>query len=346
MRRLATFLLMTVLPPAAMAATLLAAPGHERTLVRATSGEIAALDPGSLRALWTAGGVRTPRILAVSSDGRWAAAIDPIANQLAIADLSKATSRVIPLPETPVAATFDDGALFVLSRDAARLSRIDPADASIRSVDAPPASSHLVVTAQGAFAYAALTGETARFDRATLRLLARRMLPRFGADLEAEGASGYLVEPRTGRLTVFSLETLATLEERSAGAVPVDAAIEAAASATRGAKIAIADPSSKRVWRDEGAQSTAAAVGRGFLRGLLSLGLYNPGSTGFPAGVDRLARVGERLFAFDTSTGTLWTVRGERATEVARGIAWGAFAPVGNAVFVARGKSIERVSLR
>ncbi|HEY0787792.1 MAG TPA: hypothetical protein VGE86_04050, partial [Thermoanaerobaculia bacterium] len=232
-----------------------------------------------------------------------------------------------------------------LSRDAALLTRVDPADASIRSVAVPPASSHLLVTRHGAIAYAALTGDAARVDPESLALLARRALPRFGSDLASDGAAGYLVEPRSGRLTVFSLETLAILEERAAGAVPVDVEMEAPANAARGAKIAIADPSSKRVWRDEGAQSTAAAVGRGFLRGLLSLGLYNPSSAAFPSGVDRLAVTGGRIFAFDSSTGTLWLVRGERATELARSVAWGAFAPVGNVVWIARGTSTERVSL-
>lgn len=345
MRKPAAFLLALFVPVAATSATLLAAPENGRALIRASAGEIAVLDAGSLRHVWTGPGVRNPKLLVVSGDGRWAAAVDPILNKVAIADLSGATSRVIAVPETPIAAAFHEGALLLLSRDAALLTRIDPADASMRSVDVPAASSHLLVTPRGAIAYAALTGEAAHVDAGTLALLARRALPRFGSDLVSDGASGYLVEPRRGRLTVFSLETLAIVDERAAGAVPVDVEIEAPANAARGAKIAIADPSSKRIWRDEGAQSTAAAVGRGFLRGLLSLGLYNPGSTAFPAGVDRIAVIGGRIFALDSSTGTLFLVRGERATALATGIVWGAFAVAGDALWVARATSTERVSL-
>ncbi len=338
-------LVASLLPLAASASTLLAVPKGDRIVVRASAGTISALDAASLRPLWTAPGVRRPRALVLSSDGRWAAAVDSISNQIALADVSRHSSRVLAVPETPVAAAFHGGALYVLSRDAARLSRIDPTDASVRSVEAPVAASHLLAAPEGIIVYAALTGTTARFDPVTLQLLARRSLNRYASDLESEGGTGYLVEPRQARLTVFSLETLAVEEERAAGAVPVDVEVEAPANAARGARIAIADPSSKRVWRDEGAQSTAAAVGRGFLRGLLGLGLYRPGSTAFRSGVDRVAAIGGRIWAFDTSTGSLYAVRGESAKKVASGLTWGSFAPLGEDVLVARGDSIERIDL-
>lgn len=327
------------------AATLLAVTPDGGTVVRASMGEIAALDPASLRPAWSGAGVSRPARLVVSADGRWAAAIDPIANRVAVADLVQRSARGFEVAETPIAAVFADGALLILSRDGHRLTRIEPSTGSTRSIDVPPGSSHLLAARQGVIVYSSVSGAAARVDAATLEVLARAMLPRFGSDLATEGGSGYLVEPRSGRLTVFSVDTLAAGDQRTVGAVPVDLEVEAPANAARGARIAIADPASKRIWRDEGAQSTAAAVGRGFLRGLLGLGLYRPGSAGFPSGIDRVVATGGSVLAFDSSTETLYGVRGDRATELARGLPWGSFAVVGDDVLLARGDTVERIRL-
>ncbi|MCA1732827.1 MAG: hypothetical protein LC732_04415, partial [Acidobacteria bacterium] len=239
-----------------------------------------------------------------------------------------------------------DRALFVVSRDARLLSRIDPEGSPTRTAALPPGASLMVAVADGLIVYSPLTGAVERFDPSTLRPVASGQLPRFGSDLEADGRSGYLVLPREGQLAMFSLETLALDHRRAAGAVPMDAAVESRANAARAARIAIADPSSKRVWRDEGAQSTAAAFGRGFLRGLLGLGLFAPRSAAFPSGVDRIAAGGGRLLAFDSSSGTVFVVDGDRARAVASGVSWGSFAAAGDELLVARGGDIERHPLR
>lgn len=335
-------LLAGLLAPSLAAATLLAVPEGSRTLVRASTNEIAIVDARSTQPIWTAAGVKSPQLLVLSPDGRWAAAIDPISNRLALADLEQRTSRIHSLPETAVAASFFDRALFVVSRDARLLSKIDTLGGDTRTVEVPASASHLIAGASGVIVYAALTGRAARFDSSSLRPLATAQLPRFGSDLETDGESGYLVLPRSGQLAAFSLETLALEDERAAGAVPIDIAVEAPGNATRAVRIAIADPSSKRVWRDEGAQSGAEAFGRGFLRGLLGLGLYRPRAAAFPSGVDRITVSGGRLLAFDTSTRTVWAVTGERATEIASGVDWGSFVSVGSELFVARGAAIQR----
>lgn len=342
MTRLFTILAFLMAPSIAAAATLLAATDGGGIAVRAASNEIAAFDLPSMRPAWTAAGVRNPHLLVLSPDGRWAAAIDAISNRLALADLAQRTSRIQPLPETPLAAGFLDGALFVVSRDARILSRIDPAGGETRTAALQPGASHLLAAGSGVIVYAPLTGVAERFDPSTLRSLASAQLPRFASDLESHGRSGYLVLPRSGQLAVFALDTLALEKRSAAGAVPIDVAVEAPATAARAARIAIADPSSKRVWRDEGTQSTAEAFGRGFLRGLLGLGLYRPRSAAFPDGVDRLLARGGRLLAFDSSTGTVFAVDGDRATALVSGVAWGSFVPAGGELLVARGGAIER----
>jgi len=110
-----------------------------------------------------------------------------------------------------------------------------------------------------------------------------------------------------------------------AGVVPVDLTVARESNAVSATSLAIADPSAKRVWRIEGAQSVTSAVTRGFLRGLLGLGLFAPSSAEFPTGVDRVSGYGSAIVAYDTSTGTLYRVNRKKSSVLARGIAPGAF---------------------
>jgi hypothetical protein len=342
MKRLLAIVGALIVPPAAAAATLLAVPDGRGIVLRADSREIAAIELPSLRPAWIVAGVRDPHLLVLSADGRWAAAVDAISSRVALVDLTERTSRLQALPETPVAAAFLDDALFVVSRDARILSRVDPAGGAPRTAELPPGTTHMLALPDGVIVYSPVTGAAARLDPSTLRTLASASLPRFGSALAEDGRRGYLTVPRSGQLVVFSLDTLALDHQRAAGAVPIDLAIEGEANAARAARIAIADPSSKRVWRDEGAQSTAAALGRGFLRGLLGLRLYSPRSTGFPNGVDRVIPYAGRLLAFDSSTGTVFAVDGGQVTAMATGVPWGSFAPAGGDLLVAREGAIER----
>ena len=343
-KRLALFALL-LSPSLAHAETLLAVPAGGAIVVRAASHEVAAIDLASLRPAWAVSGVADPRILTISQDGRWAAAIDPVANQLALVDLSRRTGSVRSLPETPIAAHFLGDALFVLSRDARLVSRFDLTREDERTAQVPAGASHLATGEAGVIVYSALTGEASRLDPATLQPLAMARLPRFASDLETDQESGYLALPRSGRLVAFNLASLAVEDDRAIAAVAMDIAIESEESAARATRIAVADPSSKRVWRDEGPQSTGEAFGRGFLRGLLGLGLYTPRSASFPTGVDRITESRGRLLAFDSSSGTVYALDGERATRLATGVAWGGFAIEDNVMLVARGTSLERIAL-
>lgn len=68
------------------------------------------------------------------------------------------------------------------------------------------------------------------------------------------------------------------------------------------------------------------AIARGFLRGLLGLGLFDSRSSQFPTGVDRVEIVGKRWFAYDTSSGTLYRFDKRKSSVVAKGVSPAAFA--------------------
>ena len=84
--------------------------------------------------------------------------------------------------------------------------------------------------------------------------------------------------------------------------------------------LAVADPSAKRIWTVEGEESFARAFARGFLRGLIGLGLTSQ-NRDFPTGIDRVIVRGGELYAYDSSSGTLY--RGTKA--IAQGVAPQAF---------------------
>jgi hypothetical protein len=98
--------------------------------------------------------------------------------------------------------------------------------------------------------------------------------------------------------------------------------------------LAIADPSAKRVWMIEGAQSFSQAFARGFLRGLLGLGLRANRNSDFPTGVDRVLIVGKTLLAYDTSSGTLYRVAKAKSTAVAQDVGPQSFTLTSEAVWI------------
>src|SRR5438045_3517801 len=98
--------------------------------------------------------------------------------------------------------------------------------------------------------------------------------------------------------------------------------------------LAIADPSAKRVWMIEGAQSFSQAFARGFLRGLLGLGLSARRNSDFPTGVDRVLVRGKTLVAYDSSSGTLYRVAQAKSAIVAQGVQPQAFTLTADAVWI------------
>jgi hypothetical protein len=130
------------------------------------------------------------------------------------------------------------------------------------------------------------------------------------------------------------------------GAVPTDLAFAGGNTALTARILAVADPSAKRVWLAESTQSTTEAVARGFLRGLLGLGLFGGRASQFPTGVDRVAIRGKLWIAYDSSTRTLYHFTRKQSTVVARNVAPGAFALIEDGVAWWNGTSVAQKRLR
>ena len=255
---------------------------------------------------WSAEGVAAPRITAISRDNELAAFADPIANEVVIISSISRTSRRYQVPETPVAMRFIDQILYVLSRDGGSLTRISAEES--RSVSIGPSPTHLSVSNGLILVYSSLDGSLTEFDPDRLGAVRTLALKRFASDFESDQTRAYLIYPRTGNLVVVSLRDLKQQNEFTVGAVPVDVALEGDANLISAGVVSVADPSSKRIWQVERGQSTSQAFGRGFLRGLLGLGLYSPNSAEFPTGIDRIWVEGGKRFAYDSSSGKLYQI--------------------------------------
>lgn len=316
----------------------------DRLLLEARAGRVTAWDADDLRTLWSVEGLTSPSLIAVSPDRSRAAVLDAIADRVVLIRAESMSATLFDVPATPVAATFVGDSLFVLSRDGRAITRFD-ANGAQRTAAVPRDATMMAAHDRGILVYGRASGEAVLLDSDDLSLVAAASLPPFASDLEIDGDLAYLVLPRQSKLIAVSLETLAVVEQRSAGAVPTDLVRANAGTLASAATLAIADPSSKRVWRDEGSQSLPAAIGRGFLRGLLGLGLFSPRSSAFPTGVDRVFVSRGSLWAFDSSTGSLYRTSGSAVSRVAEGLHWGGFAVGAEAVFVAMESGPERLPL-
>jgi hypothetical protein len=319
-----------LLVPVPQQRIILVARGDQRT--------IEARDDRFGMVVWSTGGVAAPRVHAVSEDGDWAAIADPVANEVAIVSTRARNTQQFRVPETPVALTFLGTDLFVLSRDGEALTRIgmrasgaQPAGvrAAMESIPMRPDSTFLTRAGDRLYVYSRLEGAIDEIDPTGMMRTRSLRVPPHAGDMESDGRRGYLVYPRSGKMTTVSLAEMRNLGEVEVGAVPVDIALESDPNLISAGVVSVADPSSKRIWRVERSQSTAEAFGRGFLRGLLGLGLYTPRSTEFPTGIDRLWNAEGRRLAYDSSSGTLYRIAGGRSRILARVSSPWAFAAVG-----------------
>ena len=280
-----------------MNALLLAAVlATTRGVLVAQSGSLALYDRTAANVIWTSDGVQTPARIIASNDQ--AAIIDSLANQVRIVDLGSGRGTTMQTGETPIDGAFVNRRLYLLERDARALERIgtDGARASI-GIAADPA--FLRVANSRLYVYGRADGVLQEISSSPFAIGRSLALPPFASDLEIDGKNAYLVYPRTAKIAMVSIASMKKSGEVAVGAVPVDIAL-----ASRG--LAVADPSAKRVWVIEGQESFAQAFARGFLRGLLGLGLSSQRNSDFPTGVDRVIVQGSRLYAYDSSSGTLY----------------------------------------
>ncbi len=230
--------------------------------------------------------------------------------------------------ETPIAGVYLDDSLILLERDARALVRINIGigrDGTRASLQLAADPAFLRVANRKLYVYSRLEGIVQEIDPDRLAITRSVRVAPFASDFETDARTGYLLFPRDAKLRMFSLSTMKTTGEAGVGAVPVDIAFASGSSALSARTLAIADPSAKKVWLVEGSQSFAQSIARGFLRGLLGLGLYSNRTSQFPTGVDRVEVRGSIWLAYDSSSGTLYRFTKSKSSVIAKGIAPQAF---------------------
>lgn len=263
---------------------------------------------------WRVDGVQ--HATGIATDGDRVVVLDALNNEAVLVEDGNA--RRIKTAETPIAASFVRGDLYILARDAGVLHRVGKNDINV--------TADLL---KGEYLYSRATGALQRIGGGTVTV------PPFASDLEADGDTVYLTYPREG--TVRSVKD-GKVEAIKVGAVPVDLAIA-------GNLLAVADPSSKRIWMTEGRQSVAEAFARGFLRGFLGISSQRRDAE-FPTGVDRVETRGRVSVAYDSSSGTLYHFDRRKSTVLARSVAPHAFALTENGVAWWNGTSVAQKNLR
>lgn len=304
---------------ALLAVLILAAPAVVAQVLTVTPHGVVVAHDGRLLldGVWATEGVE--HATAIAADGERAIVLDGLNDSAVIADLRTGRTIRLRTAATPLAAVFVEGEIYVLARDARLLQRVGGADIAVA---ADPA---FVRTAnRNVYVYSRTSGviEEIAGDAVSRRI---DVAP-FASDFEISGNTAYLVHPRDGRIRTVDLEAMTTGDEVAIGAVPVDLAFAGGGTALTARILAVADPSAKRVWMTEGAQSMFKAVARGFLRGFLGLGLFGSRASEFPTGVDRVLVHGDLWIAYDSSSRTLYRFTRRRSAVVAQGIAPGAFA--------------------
>ena len=303
----------------AVAIASMAVSVHAQLLAPTPHGVVVAYDGRiAIDGRWTGDGVRNATAI-VASDER-AAVLDALHDEVVIAELDSGRTTRVRTAATPIAAAFVGRELYVLARDARLLQRIGG------GADIPLAAdpAFLRVANGRLYVYSRATGVVQEIEGD--RVVREVTVAPFASDLEIAGTTAYLAYPREAHIRTIDLREMKATGAIAAGGVPVDLAVAGGGTVLTARILAVADPASKRVWLVEATQSTAKAFGRGFLRGLLGLGLFTNRSSEFPTGVDRVMTRGSVTLAYDTTSGTLYRVNGRKASTLATNVAPGAFA--------------------
>lgn len=285
---------------------------------------IHAFAPGSRAPLWSAEGPEEPSAMILSPDGARAVVLDALNNEAFLVSLRDGSSKRLGTPDGPVAAVFYGSELFILCRDGRELLRI-ATDGTVRLLPVPADTTSLRAGNDHLYMYSRLEGTVTEVKPATLEVARSISLATAASDFEIDADFGYLTLPSSGSVVVFSLRQMRELERLDVGAIPTDLAVTSEGGLLDSGGLAVADPSSKKIWMSERTQSGAAAFGRGFLRGFIGLGLYVPRSSEYPTGVDRVVAARWGMAAYDSSTGSLYMVTKGKSSEVATGVGPEAF---------------------
>jgi hypothetical protein len=314
---------------AATAANAQSIAATPRGIVVAHDSVIELFDHSGRNSIWKTAGLPTPQAIAASNER--IAVLDPLANEARIIALATGRATALHTGETPIAGVFIGSTLYLLERDARALERIG-ADGTRASVSTGADPAFLREASGRLYVYARGEGVVQEIDTAPFAIRRSVRVTPFASDFEIDAKNAYIVDPRTAKIGIVNLATMQSAGSIDAGTVPVSFAFASTVTSLTARTLAVADPSAKKVWLIEGAQSVAQAFTRGFLRGLIGLGLFGSGASQFPTGVDRVFVRGVRWYAFDSSSGTLYRFDKTSSSVVAKNIRTFVVAPDG--VFV------------
>ncbi len=296
-----------------------------RGIVVAHDNTVQLFNAAGTGVVWTTDGVGMPTSIVAGSER--VAVLDALSSSVRVVELGSGRGMTISCGETPVAGLFAGSALYLLERDARALERIG-ADGARASINTAADPAFLREAAGRLYVYSRTAGLLQEITTTPFAVARSTAVAPFASDFQIDRGNAYFVYPREAKVRVVALASMKSAGETAVGAVPVAVAF------TPSHALAVADPSAKRVWMIEGAQSFGQAFARGFLRGLLGLGIRPNRNSDFPTGVDRVLPRGNVLFAYDTSSGTLYRVAKEKSTVVAKGIRPQSFAIVSDGVLV------------
>jgi len=232
---------------------------------------------------------------------------------------------------TPLDGAFVGRDLFVLERDARAIERI-AADGTRTSLPLAADPAFLRERNGKLYVYSRSAGVLQEISTAPFAIARSARVAPFASAFETDSRDAYLVFPREAKLRLVALATMQADGEIKAGTVPVDIAITSPTALTA-RTLAVADPSSKRVWVIEGKQSVSQAFARGFLRSFLGLGLFGGHDSQFPTGVDRVIVAGRLWLAYDSSSSTLYRFTKNKSAVIAQNLAPTAFTVTRDGVF-------------
>ncbi len=323
---------------ALLLAIILLAPSAFAQIVASTTAGVVVAHDGKIElpGKWTADGVRHATAMATTTDR--IAVLDALSNEAVVVELASGRASRVQTAETPIAAAFLGRELYILARDA----RVLQHGATRIPLAADP--SFLGQSNGRLYVYSRTTGTIEEIDRD--RVSRRMVAAPFASDFEISGTTAYLVDPLAARIRLVDLRTMKATGEIAVGAVPVDLAFAGGGTALTARVLAVADPSAKRVWLQEGAQTMTQAIARGVLRGFLGLGLFGSRASQFPTGVDRVAIRGRIWIAYDSSSGTLYRFTKRTSSIVAKNVPPRGFAVTTDGVAWWNGTSVARMRLQ
>src|SRR3954464_1129837 len=286
-------LLSVLLMLAATSATAQPIAATTRGIVVAHDNVVELFDRTGRNSIWKTDGLPTPQTIAASNER--IAVLDPLANEARIVELATGRATTVHTGETPIAGVFVGTTLYLLERDAPALERIG-ADGTRASISTGADPAFLRESNGKLFVYARGEGLVQEVTTTPFAIRRNARVTPFASDFEVDAKNAYLVDPHGAKIGIVNLDSMQSTGTIEVGAVPVSFAFASTGTSLTARTLAVADPSAKKVWMIEGAQSVTQAFTRGFLRGLIGLGLFGSGASQFPTGVDRVFIHGQRWY--------------------------------------------------